>query len=65
MRYIIKILLIFVLFVIATPFFAVVKGAPPLKLIFLAGLVAGISAIWKYNPNATSSEIDKQHVDKS
>jgi hypothetical protein len=65
MRILIKILLIFVLFVIATPLFVLVKDAGPLKLVFLAGLVAGIAAIWKYNPDASSSEIDNQHLDKS
>lgn len=56
--------MIFILFIIATPLFVLVKDAPSLKLIFLAGLVAGIGAIWKYDSD-TSSEIDNQHLDKS
>jgi len=66
MRTLIKIVLTFVALVIATPIFAVTKEVPALKLILLAGLVAGIVAIWKYNPNKKDEldETDKHQLDK-
>ena len=60
MRTFIKIVLTIVAFVIATPIFALAEKQPALKVIFLAGLVGGIVAIWKYNPNNhESAEINK------
>lgn len=68
MRVVIKIVLSFVAFVIAIPIFAVTKEVPILKLVLLAGLVAGITAIWKYNPDKKdenkSGETDKHQLDK-
>lgn len=68
MKIIIKIILSFIALIIATPIFAIVKEVPALKLVLLAGLVAGITAIWKYNPDKKnenkSNEIDKHQLDK-
>lgn len=67
-RVLIKIVLTFVALIIATPIFAVTKEVPFLKLVLLAGLVAGIAAIWKYNPDKNnenkSDENDKYQLDK-
>lgn len=65
MRILTKILLIFLLFIVATPLMVFLRDVAALKFVFLAGLVAGISAIWKYNPEDSSSEIDQHHLDKS
>lgn len=56
MRTTMKIFLIFVVFIIATPLFVVAKETPALKVIFLFGLIAGIGAIWKYNPEEDASK---------
>lgn len=68
MRVIIKIVLTFVALIIATPIFAITKEAPILKLLLFAGFIAGIIAIWKYNPDKKVEnkldETDKHQLDK-
>ena len=68
MRTIVKIILTFVVLIIATPIFDVAKEVPIMKLVLLAGIVAGIVAIWKYNPDKNdgnnTDDIDKHQLDK-
>lgn len=74
MRIVIKIILTLVAFIIATLFIGVLNSTTGnsspgiLGLVLGAGLIAGIVAIWKYNPeNKPESEdkIDKYKLDKS
>jgi len=67
MRIIIKIVLTFLVLAIATPISAVAKQTPFLNLILLAGIIAAVVAIWKYDPskNSKSSNQDKHELDKS
>ena len=73
MRIAIKIVLTVVSFLISLPIFAVTREVPFFKLILMAGLIAGFTAIWKYNPDKkpTSNEVsktdneDEHHLDKT
>lgn len=69
MRILIKIVLTIIAFMIAVPFFAILKEIIILKLVILAGLVAAITAIWKYKPNNDNDDklksIDNQQLDKN
>jgi hypothetical protein len=73
MRTVIKIILTIVALFIATPIFALTKEVPFLKLILTAGLVGGLIAIWRYNPDKKSEstevtktdDVDKHQLDKS
>lgn len=73
MRIILKIILTIVAFIIATFLIGVIKDASgretpgALGLVIGAGLVAGIVAIWKYNPDKENQQnnIDKHQLDKS
>jgi len=66
MRKIVKIVLTFVVLIIATPIFEIAKTNPILKLTLLAGIVAGITAIWKYNPNKDeNNKNDNHNLDKT
>jgi hypothetical protein len=73
MRVIIKIALTLLVFIIATPISVAAKQVPFLNLVLFAGIIAGIVAIWKYDPskNSESSDIeisdnnDKHKLDKS
>lgn len=63
MRIIAKIVLTILVFIVATPISVAAKEVPFLNIILLAGIVGGIVAIWKYNPNKetinNNKEIDK------
>ena len=63
MRTIAKIVLTILVFIVATPISVAAKEVPFLNIILLAGIVGGIVAIWKYNPNKetinNNKEIDK------
>ena len=73
MRTILKIVLTIVAFILATFLIGVLKDAGDsdspgiLGLTIGAGLVAGIIAIWKYNPDKGNQQnnIDKHQLDKS
>ena len=73
MRVIIKIILTFVVIFAAIPLSFFVKQVPFLNLILIAGLVAGIVAIWKYDPDKKnesndiekSDNADKHQLDKT
>lgn len=73
MRVVLKIVLSFVVLMIATPISAAAKQAPFLNLILVAGIVGALIAIWKYNPDkknqttdvAKSDDQDKHQLDKS
>ncbi len=69
MRTLVKIVLTVVALIVTIPIFAVTKEIPILKLAIVAGLVAGVTAIWKYNPdkkitnkseNITNHQLDKR-----
>jgi hypothetical protein len=62
MRTLIKILLTFAALVACTPIFAVVQEVPLLKLVLIAGLIAGIRAIWKYSPEKTQQTTNDMTV---
>lgn len=68
MKVVIKIVLTFVALIVATPIFAATKDVPALKLVLTAGLLAGIIAIWKYNPDKPEEKKvnveDKHQLDK-
>ena len=59
----IKIVLTIVIFIVAIPIFDVTKSVPVLKLILLAGIVGGVTAIWKSKPE--EKEKDNHHLDKT
>jgi hypothetical protein len=74
MRTIIKILLTIVAFIIATFFMGILNSTSGssspgiLGIVLGAGLIAGIVAIWKYNPEnnpETEDKNDKYKLDKS
>lgn len=73
MRVVLKIVLSFVVLMIATPISAAAKQAPFLNLILVAGIVGALIAIWKYNPDkkdqttevVKSEDKDKHQLDKS
>jgi len=73
MRVVLKIVLSFVVLMIATPISAAAKQVPFLNLIVIAGIVGALIAIWKYNPDkkdqttevAKSDDQDKHQLDKS
>lgn len=67
MKVTIKIILTFVALMLTTPLFALTKEIPIFKIVILGGLVAGITAIWKYNPdkNQETGDNDKHTLDKS
>lgn len=73
MRVVLKIVLSFVVLMIATPISAAAKQAPFLNLILVAGIVGALIAIWKYNPDkkdqttevAKSDDKDNNQLDKS
>ena len=50
MRIVLKIILSFVVLLIATPISAAAKEVPFLNLILVAGIVGWLIAIWRYNP---------------
>ena len=58
MRTLTKIVLTIIALIITIPIFVITKETPILKLAIIAGLVAGVRAIWKYNP-------DKKVITKS
>jgi len=60
MRIIAKIVLTILVFIVATPISVVAKEIPFLNIILLAGIVGGIVAIWKYNPNKEKININKE-----
>jgi hypothetical protein len=68
MNVILKIVLSIVAFIIAIPIFAAVQEVAFIKLALIAGLIAGITAIWRYNPDkkddgnlpGDSQELDKR-----
>lgn len=64
MRIVLKILLSFVALIIAIPLFDVTKNVPVLKLTLLAGIVAAIAAIWKYNPEKNKTKNENSNDDK-
>ena len=63
MRIIVKIGLTIVTFLVSLPILALAREVPFLKLILIAGLIAGITAIWKYNPDKKSESIDVSKTD--
>jgi uncharacterized membrane protein YeaQ/YmgE (transglycosylase-associated protein family) len=73
MRVVLKIVLSFVVLMIATPISAAAKQVPFMNLIVIAGIVGALIAIWKYNPDkkdqttevAKSDDQDKHQLDKS
>lgn len=64
MRTFIKIILTIAILMIGTPIFEVVKNTPILKIALMAGLLAGIVAIWKYKPGKENNPSDKQQLNK-
>jgi accessory gene regulator protein AgrB len=60
MRIIAKIVLTILVFIVATPISVVAKEIPFLNIILLAGIVGGIVAIWKYNPNKEKINNNKE-----
>ena len=75
MRTLMKIVLIFIAFMVTAGIIAVLKGGNksgvggPVGIILLFGFMAGARAIWKYNPdkndqNQTNSN-DNHKLDKS
>jgi len=73
MRVVLKVVLSFVVLMIATPISAAAKQVPFLNLIVIAGIVGAFIAIWKYNPDkkdettevAKTDDQDKHQLDKS
>lgn len=73
MRVVLKIVLSFVVLMIATPISAAAKQVPFMNLIVIAGIVGALIAIWKYNPDkkdqttevAKSDDQHKHQLDKS
>lgn len=63
MRIIAKIVLTILVFIVATPISVAAKEVPFLNIILLAGIVGGIVAIWKYNPNKETNNNNKE-IDK-
>ena len=62
MRTLIKIVLIFVAFMITAAIIAIMKGGNksgvggPIGIILLFGFMAGARAIWKYNPEKNNTD---------
>ncbi len=67
MRILLKITLTIVFFIIAIPIFAATQEVAILKLVLMAGLIAAIAAVWKYNPDKNDDNNlpgDGQELDK-
>jgi F0F1-type ATP synthase assembly protein I len=75
MRKLMKIILIFIAFILTAGIIAVLKGdnksgvGGPIGIILLLGFMAGARAIWKYNPNEDeqnqANSNDNHKLDKS
>ena len=65
MRVIIKITLTFAVIFVAIPLSFFAKQVPFLNLILIAGVVAGITAIWKYNPDKKNESNDIEKFDNA
>lgn len=64
----IKIIITIVILVIGTLLSAALNGGDASSrapLFILIGVVAGVTAVWKYKPEKQSSSTDKQELDKS
>lgn len=63
MKTTIKIVLTIIILIVAIPIFDVIKNTPVVKLILFAGIIGGVTAIWKSKPE--DNEKDNHHLDKT
>ena len=64
MRTAIKGVVIFLIFMVATPLFALAKQSPGLHVPVIAGVAASVYGVWKYDPDKGSDD-EEYSLDKS
>lgn len=64
MRTAVKGAVIFLIFMVATPIFALAKQSPGLHVPVIAGVTAAVYGVWKYDPDS-NDEDEEYALDKS